>query len=129
MLFTQCCDCLCMSHLKYKSYTYFHFLSAKLICFFRMCKKKYFINFFIYNTQYFFTFAQYCNDTLLYSADFVAYFQISLFTISYNALCYYVFFTLIVFFLPFIREKSRQIRERTFDNQIFRSNFALRNQR
>jgi hypothetical protein len=53
MLFTQCCDCLCMSHLKYKSYTYFHFLSAKLICFFRMCKKKYFINFIIYTTQHF----------------------------------------------------------------------------
>ena len=57
-----------LSHSKYRSYTYFQFflmlfLSAKLVRFFRMSKKKYFINFVVCTTQHF---LHLCNRAMLH---------------------------------------------------------------
>ena len=132
MLFTQCCDFCHIQNIDLTLISNFFlnaFSECKVSVFFQNEQEKIFHKLCCLYHATLFTFVQQSNVTLRYGAVYVAYLQMYLFSGGYNPQHYYVIFTPIVFFLPYIREKTRQIRERTFENQIFRSNFALRNQR
>ena len=132
MLFTQCCDFCHIQNIDLtliSNFFLYAFSECKVSAFFQNEQEKIFHKLCCLYHATFFTFVQQSNAALRYGAVYVAYLQIYLFSGGYNHQHYYVILHPQCFSYRILGKKTRQIRERTFENQIFRSNFAFRNQR